>query len=175
VKVKQKEKLIIKKWADMKLIFDDTRKAIVDICGVEPHSIKELSVKLDLNPGCIHNHIKKLFNAGYLQIAETRLINGILEKKYLRSAKFFSFAELKGEENATRNKYIANEFSKDVFATLEKDRFATARRVNVQLSRENYKIAAEKLKDLIQFLSHSNGSGEINTNLLLCLGIEQEN
>jgi predicted ArsR family transcriptional regulator len=167
---KQKEKLIIKNWADMKLMFDKTRKEIVDMCSSEPHSIKELSLMLELNPGSIHNHIKKLSTAGYLRISETRLINGIEEKKYLRSAKFFSFAELKGEENSIRNKFIAKEFSKESFSILESDKCSSARITKVKLDKEKYRIAQEKLKDLIQFLTDNNGSGNLSANLIVCLG-----
>lgn len=169
-KYKQKDKLIIKKWPDMKLMFDDTRKEIVDQCSVEPKSIKDLSKSLDLNPGSIHNHVKKLFNAGYLQVCETRIINGIEEKKYLRSAKFFSFADLKGEENVTRNKFIAKELGKESFETLESDKLTSARITKVNLSDKNHKIAQDKLKDLIQFLTENNGTGDLSSCLTVCFG-----
>ncbi|MDD0853638.1 winged helix-turn-helix domain-containing protein [Halobacteriovorax sp. GB3] len=169
-KYKLKEKLIVKNWADMKLMFNDTRQEIIDLCSVEPKSIKELSDHLELNPGSVHNHIKKLFNAGYLQVCETRIINGIEEKKYLRSAKFFSFAELKDEENIIRNKFIAKELGKEVFEILERDNKTSAVINKVQLSDKNHKIAQDKLQDLISFLNENNGSGEIRSSFVACFG-----
>jgi predicted transcriptional regulator len=166
----QKKKFIIDNWADMKLMFNDTRKQIIELCNNQPHSIKELSVILELNPGSIHNHIKKLSAAGYLKITETRIINGIEEKKYLKSAQFFSFAKLEGIENSTRNKFIAKEFSKESFAILEEDEQASARITKVTLDKDNFKIAENKLKELIQFLADNNGSGEIPAGLLVCFG-----
>lgn len=155
-------------------MFNDVRKKIVDICGLNPYSIKELSIELSLNPGSIHNHVKKLYDAGYLIVHETRLINGIEEKKYIRSAEFFSFAELKGEENTTRNRYISNEISKESFITLESDKMASARMTNVKLDKEKYELAQEKLKDLIEFLTTNNGSGNKDVNFIVCMGNREE-
>lgn len=160
----------ITKWSDMKLIFHEDRKKIIDLCGKAPSSIKDLARALNLNPGSIHNHVHKLHQAGYLEITETREINGIIEKKYFRSAEFFNFAELQGEENVTRNKFIAKDIMGEVFDLLEDDREAIARITKVSLSSKHYKEARQRLNELITYLKTHNNSGDQIVSLISCLG-----
>ena len=103
-------------------------------------------------------------------MAEIREINGIQEKKYIRSANFFSFAELSGEENTIRNKYISKEISKESFETLENDSLTIARITKVTLSESKYKIARKKLEELIAYLAENNRTGDIDTTFISCLG-----
>lgn len=154
----------------MKLIFHEDRKKILDLCSKIPSSIKDLAMAMDLNPGSIHNHIHKLHQAGYLEIAETREINGIIEKKYYRAAEFFNFAELKGTENTTRNKYISQDIAKESFSLLEGDRETIARITKVSLSPKHYKEARARLNDLINFLKEHHNSGDQTISLISCLG-----
>ena len=169
---KQKNKIIIRDWPKMKLLFNDTRSRILETCSLEPHSLKEISLKMKLNPGSAHNHITKLHKAGYLTITEKRLINGIEEKKYMRSAKSFSFAELSRKDNEIRNRFISKEFSKETFSTLQKDKLASATITRVQLNKNNYSKAQKMLKDLNKFLLDNNGTGDKDVNLISCFGLK---
>lgn len=167
---KQKEKLIVKTWDHMKLLFNEDRSAIIDLCSFTPRSIKELAQEMNLNPGSIHNHITKLFNAHYLIIAETRKINGIIEKKYLRSAKYFNFVELNGEANTIRNKHISNQIKKESFRLLENDNQTIARMTKGNLSLKNYQEARKQLTSLIEFIKDNSETGNNEISMITCLG-----
>ncbi|MFT6069977.1 MAG: DNA-binding transcriptional ArsR family regulator [Bacteriovoracaceae bacterium] len=161
---------VIDNWPDMKLFFDSDRKEIISLCSQEALSIKDLSVRMGLNPGSIHNHVTKLFKAGYLAIGETREINGIIEKKYVRSAESIDFAELKGEENTLRNKYISKTMMKESFNILENGDVFSVRLTDVKLSPKKYKEACAQLKALLKFLKDNNRSGDLEVQLVSCLG-----
>jgi predicted ArsR family transcriptional regulator len=167
---KQKDKLVIKSWEHMKLLFNEDRARIVDICSLTPYSIKELAIEMDLNPGSIHNHVTKLYKANYLMIAETREINGITEKKYLRSAKYFNFAKLDGGANTTRNKHISNEIKKESFKLIENDNLTIARMTRGRLSKKNYQEARKRLYSLIEFIKDNNEVGKNKICMITCLG-----
>lgn len=161
---------IIDNWPDMKLFFDKYRKEIIYLCSQEPRSIQDLSIKMKLNPGSIHNHVSKLFKAGYLSIGETREINGITEKKYIKSAETIDFVDLKGEENTMRNKYIAKSMGKESFNLLEYGDVSSVRLTNIKLSQSKYHEACSLLKSLLKFLKENNHSGELDVQLISCLG-----
>ena len=165
-----KKTLLIKHWPDMKVIFNDHRETIGELCTSVPHSIQDLSRELGLNPGSVHNHVKKLHAAGYITIAETREINGIVEKKYSRAAQFFKFAELTGKEQEQRNKFIAAALQRKTLNILGADKQALVRNSSFQLNAEDYQAAKEKLEGLFDFLKDRNGSGDISGAFLFSFG-----
>jgi hypothetical protein len=125
---------------------------------------------MSLNPGSIHNHVTKLYNAKYLIIAETREINGIIEKKYLRSAKYFNFANLKGEANTVRNKFISNDIKKEAFNLMENDDQTIARMTKSKLNQKNYEEARKRLYSLIEFIKDNNETDGKEISMVTCLG-----
>lgn len=50
-------------------------------------SVKEIAEKLDEGQTKLYRHVKKLEEAGLLQVAETRVVSGIIEKRYLPAQK----------------------------------------------------------------------------------------
>ncbi len=81
-------------------------------------SIQDLARAMGLNPGSIHNHVHKLRDAGFLEIESTRTVNGIVEKKYRRTGRFFSLFDVPAKDVAARNKGIGKLASKRVDACL---------------------------------------------------------
>ncbi len=50
-------------------------------------SVKEIAEKLDEGQTKLYRHVKKLEEAGLLQVAETRVVSGIIERRYLPAQK----------------------------------------------------------------------------------------
>lgn len=48
----------------------------------QPMSVKEIAEKLDEGQTKLYRHVKKLEEAGLLYVAETRVVSGIIEKRY---------------------------------------------------------------------------------------------
>src|SRR5947208_901637 len=48
-----------------------------------PMSVKEIADKIDEGQTKLYRHVKKLEDAGLLRVAETRVVSGIIEKRYL--------------------------------------------------------------------------------------------
>ena len=165
-----KKKIVIDNWEDMKLFFNETRRDIVNLCSLKPLSIKELSEQLELNPGSIHNHVSKLHKANYITLHKTREINGIIEKKYIKSAEFIAFADLDDEENETRNTFISQLMKKESYKMLSKGDLHSIRINYARLDKKSYQQACKKMQDLIDFLQEKNNSGDINVQMLSCLG-----
>jgi predicted ArsR family transcriptional regulator len=156
-----KKKIVLERWEDMKLIFHPDRMDIVDICRREQLSIKELSIELNLNPGSIHNHVSKLLKSGYLYVAKTRQVNGITEKKYGTTSNFFSMGQLKGEAEEKKNQFVAKQISKCSYEAMAHRKEGTSVLMKrASLSEEDYDEAFAKLKDLVEFITDRNGSGD---------------
>jgi len=52
-----------------------------------PMSVKEIAEKIDEGQTKLYRHVKKLEDAGLLRVAETRVVSGIIEKRYLPGQK----------------------------------------------------------------------------------------
>jgi DNA-binding transcriptional ArsR family regulator len=50
-------------------------------------SVKEIAERIDEGQTKLYRHVKKLEEAGLLRVAETRLVSGIVEKRYLPAQK----------------------------------------------------------------------------------------
>ena len=77
-----------------KLFADPTRADIITLISQRPASIKELADALDRPKGSIGHHIKRLADAGLIEVVETRQVRAITEKFYGRTAKTFVFPNL---------------------------------------------------------------------------------
>lgn len=164
----------IKNWKQAKLLENTTRQRIVAICSIEPHSLKELSLKLNLNPGSIFNHVSKLKAAGFLTAKKGRVINGIQEIKYSKSALKFDYSRIEKSEWDKRNLYISKDFGKTLLSLLDEDPHCTARKINVSLSQEAHRKLLRKINDLKTFLMENRSSGSIPTVVLLAAGRKEE-
>lgn len=147
-----KKRLRVTNWADASLLFSEARIEILDLCAIQPHSIKDLSIAMGLNPGSIHNHVKKLHGAGFLVLVQTRLVNGIEEKKYAKSAEFIDISGLPEEDLPKRNEKIARDVKKEVFQLLERDRHASVRRQVAYLSASDLEYVRGALDELRTYI-----------------------
>jgi len=160
-------RLQVKEWDKAVLLLNsDARQEIMDLCWEKPCSIKDLSQAMKKNPGSIHNHVKKLYEAGFLIIVERRLINGIEEKKYTQSADFIDLSTLPEDTLPQRNELIGKHIKKMVLRMLTYDRQATVKRKSIRLSNEDAAYIRDELEKLRQYamahhVEQSDGTEEL--------------
>lgn len=167
-----KKQKFIDRWEDMKLLLSNGRKEVLDRCIDSPHSIQDLALRLGLNPSSIHNHVKKLYAAGFLEISETRSVNGIVEKKYRATAIDFSLSpRLKAARSKSMNNDMAKAIHKETLIILIKGQLGHIKHHRVSLNEANLKRAQGMLADLEKFLLENHGSGDRIASFVLVDGI----
>ncbi len=55
----------------------------------ESRTVKEVAERLDADPTKLYYHVRQLENAGLIEVTETNIISGIIEKQYRAIAKSF--------------------------------------------------------------------------------------
>ena len=74
----------------LRLLADPLRLSILGAfppLARRPMSVKEIAEKIDEGQTKLYRHVKKLEEAGLLRIVETRVVSGIIEKRYLPAQK----------------------------------------------------------------------------------------
>ncbi len=70
----------------MKVISDPLRLRMFELLQGDPRTVKELSKELDVAPTRLYYHMNQLESLGLIQVAETRVVAGIIEKHYRATA-----------------------------------------------------------------------------------------
>ena len=73
----------------LKVISDPTRKMIIDVLYDNPLTASEIAEKISYPKDKIYYHIKKLQSNGILIIAESQVVKGITQNKFINAAKKF--------------------------------------------------------------------------------------
>ena len=83
----------------LKVISDPTRKKIIDVLYDKPLTASEIAKTIAYPKDKIYYHIKKLQSNGILIIAESEIVKGITQNKFINAAKKFEIdSTLIGEE-----------------------------------------------------------------------------
>lgn len=77
---------VIDNLETLKVIADPLRWQILELLVLQPMTVKELGEKLGLAPSKLYYHISQLDEHGLVSIAETRIVSGIIEKRYQATA-----------------------------------------------------------------------------------------
>jgi len=77
---------IIRDDEKIKLLADKNRKKIVQLLMTEPSTLTMLGTKMGQSPAWIRHHIKRLEEAGLVELCHTELTNNVLEKFYKTSS-----------------------------------------------------------------------------------------
>ncbi len=169
------EEIFITTWNQFKAYKNDDRRRIINECFHVPKSIKELSICLTLNPGSVFNHVNKLLEHGYIAIESTKVVNGIVEKKYRTTAKKYTFALTEPSEIDRQDRYIAFVCKREIEKILRKDKSTgTAKVAMARLSEKNVKIFQQKLQDLRDFFLNNDESDGIHCTLVTSFGVVKE-
>ncbi len=70
----------------MKVISDPLRLRLFGLLQGAPRTVKELAAELDVAPTRLYYHMNQLESLGLIEVAETRVVAGIIEKHYRASA-----------------------------------------------------------------------------------------
>ena len=72
----------------LRVIADPLRLRILEAL-IEPRTVKQVAAALDLAPTKLYYHINLLERYGLIAVVDTRLVSGILEKRYQAAARCF--------------------------------------------------------------------------------------
>jgi len=81
----------------LRVLADPLRLAIIgafpsDAGRRRPMSVKEIAERIDEGQTKLYRHVKKLEDVGLIYVAETRVVSGIIEKRYLPAQKRLLFS-----------------------------------------------------------------------------------
>jgi DNA-binding transcriptional ArsR family regulator len=81
----------------LRVLADPLRLSIIgafpsDAARRRPMSVKEIAERIDEGQTKLYRHVKKLEDVGLIYVAETRVVSGILEKRYLPAQKRLMFS-----------------------------------------------------------------------------------
>lgn len=93
----KKEVKVIRDTPSIKICVEDTRSKILSLLRVRDMSISQLAEALDKDQSTIYRHLKKLQNAGYVEISGKRKEHHIPEKLYGRTASIFILSPTDGD------------------------------------------------------------------------------
>jgi DNA-binding transcriptional ArsR family regulator len=72
---------------DLKLLSDPLRAHLVEALIGQALTVKELAARFGLPPTRLYYHVNLLEKHGFIQVADTRWVSGILEKHYRATAR----------------------------------------------------------------------------------------
>jgi DNA-binding transcriptional ArsR family regulator len=80
----QKHVQVINEPEKLQLLLDATRRNIIYILRNGTKSVSQLARELKKTPATMHYHVKKLEAAGFIELAETQIVNNNLTEKYYK-------------------------------------------------------------------------------------------
>jgi len=72
-----------------KLLADDTRQRILRILMSQPSTLSQIGKELNVYPAKVRHHLKRLEEAGLVELTATNVVRGFVEKYYQASAKAY--------------------------------------------------------------------------------------
>jgi len=144
------------------LFADPTRADIIALISQRPASIKELAGALDRPKGSIGHHIRRLADAGLIEVVETRQVRAITEKFYGRTARTFVFPDL---DEAGERTFLDEAAAEMRDPGDDETALLTLRRARIPLSRA--KEFSERLLDLAEEFSTADPGGTTTYGMVL--------
>lgn len=77
-----KEVQVIADLATLQVVADPLRLRILELLRREPRAVKEIAAALNIAPTKLYYHIKLLEGRDLIRVAETRVVSGLVEKRY---------------------------------------------------------------------------------------------
>ncbi len=93
VKQKQKESIKIKDPKALSLLIHPVRMKLMTHVLYNAKTAKELAKMVQFDPPAIYYHLKLLLKHGIIFVSEENIVSGIIEKKYLATAKRFNLSK----------------------------------------------------------------------------------
>ena len=84
----------IQDFTQLKILADPRRLAILRLVMARSYTLSQLGDVLELHPAKVRHHLKQLESAGLVELVDTRVVRGFVEKYYLARARAFTLQEL---------------------------------------------------------------------------------
>lgn len=83
------EEFIIHDLETLKVLADSLRMQILDLLREKPLTVKQMAGDLDITATKLYYHINLMEKHGLIRVIDTRIVSGILEKRYQASARTY--------------------------------------------------------------------------------------
>lgn len=77
--------------ATLRVISDPLRTRLLDLLRAQPQTVKELAASTNMQPKKLYYHINLMEQHALIRVVETRIVSGIIEKRYRATAYLFVF------------------------------------------------------------------------------------
>ena len=88
---------VIKDPEAFQLLADETRRRIIYLLRAKEMTVSQIADELDLTPQAIYHHIRKLKDAGMVEVAREERIDHFIETYYRAAAEIFHVEHGEGE------------------------------------------------------------------------------
>jgi DNA-binding transcriptional ArsR family regulator len=78
------------------LMADDTRRRVIYLLRAKEMTVSQIAAELQLTPQAIYHHIRKLLDAGLVEVAKEERVDHFIETYYRASAEVFEFIHGEG-------------------------------------------------------------------------------
>jgi DNA-binding transcriptional ArsR family regulator len=143
-----------------KIFADETRRKIVFLLRAKEMTVSQIADQLDLTPQTVYHHIKKLVDAGMVEVTREVRVDHLIESYYMATAEVFHLTVGKtsrGEETLTEMITNALEALKRIGFKITYDEKDVAKLAELTMERgeccsaKEYEEAVSKLEDVDLF------------------------
>jgi DNA-binding transcriptional ArsR family regulator len=143
-----------------KIFADETRRKIVFLLRAKEMTVSQIADELDLTPQTVYHHIKKLVEAGMVEVTREVRVDHLIESYYMATAEVFHLTVGKtsrGKETLTEMITDALEALKTLGFKITYDEKDVAKLAELTIERgeccsaKEYEEAVSKLEDLDLF------------------------
>jgi DNA-binding transcriptional ArsR family regulator len=143
-----------------KIFADETRRKIVFLLRAKEMTVSQIADELDLTPQTVYHHIKKLVEAGMVEVTREVRVDHLIESYYMATAEVFHLTVGKtsrGKETLTEMITDALEALKTLGFKITYDEKDVAKLAELTMERgeccsaKEYEEAVSKLEDLDLF------------------------
>ena len=91
---------VIKDPEAFQLLADETRRRIIYLLRAKEMTVSQIAGELNLTPQAIYHHIRKLRDAGMVEVAREERVDHFIETYYRASAEIFNMSHGEGTSQA---------------------------------------------------------------------------
>ncbi|MFQ3568342.1 MAG: winged helix-turn-helix domain-containing protein [Aggregatilineales bacterium] len=81
---------VITSLETLKVFSDPLRQQIIETLLDGPRTVKQIAAELNISPNKLYYHVNLLEAHSLIQVTDTRIVSGIIEKQYRASARHFA-------------------------------------------------------------------------------------
>lgn len=153
-----------------KLMLDPKRNQILTIAASEPVTVKQMAEKMDELPSRLYYHVKKLEEAGFLELVETKQQGNLIEKYYMSNKKMNTTYHLDDKMASENSAYLMQRFMSLINSGLSliqhgmetgsKEHNASANIAFESITEAEWKLSLEKINQALSTKSDQDDQAE---------------